>query len=113
MASTVSIGDQIQEVDRELGLRRKVYPRWTTGPNPKLTKAMAELHLGRLEAVRASLEDLQALAVAMAGVVSRHSDGPAYALRFRSEAEQKALAAAIDRILLPVEFPIDGKPVTA
>lgn len=48
-----SLGQQIEEVDRELKLRREVYPRWTG--SGKMRKAEAEYHLARMESVRKTL----------------------------------------------------------
>lgn len=107
----ISIADQIQEVQRELRLRAQVYPRWTSGQNPRLSKGNAELHLARLRAVLASLEELQRLrqvAVCLGAVVSRHAEGVTYTLRFRTEAERGLLGVAIDSVLCPIEFPVDG-----
>lgn len=57
----VSIDEQIEEIDRELRIREKVYPRWVDAPNPKLTRKGAARHLARMRAVRDSLLELKAL----------------------------------------------------
>lgn len=49
----VTLDEQIACVDRELGMRRKLYPRWVA--SGKLTQANADAELWRLEAVRETL----------------------------------------------------------
>lgn len=53
----VFIGAQIQEVDRELVLRRRVYPNLVR--KGEMRESVSALHIERLEAVRATLEWLQ------------------------------------------------------
>ena len=48
-----SIPDQIAELERELGLRQRVYPRWVR--EGKLREGVAEERMRRLEAARDSL----------------------------------------------------------
>ena len=50
---SVTIAEQISCVDRELGMRSRVYPRWVK--NGKLNQAAADLEIKRMEAVRATL----------------------------------------------------------
>jgi len=42
-------------VDRELGFRARVYPRWVSALPPKMKPAQAEQELARMRAVRARL----------------------------------------------------------
>lgn len=49
----VSIGQQIDEVERELGQRRSVYPRLVS--SGKLRSSIAEYQIKRMEAVLESL----------------------------------------------------------
>jgi len=56
--SKISINAQIEEVDRELGLRRNVYELEVA--RGKMRKSVADLHLERMRAVRATLAWLQA-----------------------------------------------------
>lgn len=50
---TPTIAEQIACVERELGMRGRVYPRWVA--NGKLNKAAADLEIRRMEAVKATL----------------------------------------------------------
>jgi len=54
----ISLHAQIEEVDRELGLRRNVYALEVA--RGKMRQSVADLHLERMRAVRATLEWLQA-----------------------------------------------------
>lgn len=57
----ITLEEQIACVDRELGIREKVYPRWVKQRPPKLTAQQAEQELARMRAVRASLLELKRL----------------------------------------------------
>lgn len=50
---TVTIAEQVACVDRELGMRARVYPRWVKAG--KLTQAAADLEMARMTAVRWTL----------------------------------------------------------
>jgi hypothetical protein len=54
----ISLNAQLDEIDRELELRRRVYPRLVA--KRELRESLANLHITRLEAVRATLAWLQA-----------------------------------------------------
>ena len=54
---SVTVAEMIACVERELAMRRRVYPRWVLAG--KLTKAAADLELTRMEAVRATLTSAQ------------------------------------------------------
>ncbi|GAB3783230.1 hypothetical protein GCM10028818_40760 [Spirosoma horti] len=49
MATTITIDDEIKELQRELNVRRRVYPDWSKGPNPKLKPAEAERRISVME----------------------------------------------------------------
>lgn len=53
MTSKISITDQIGCIDREIGIRERVYPRWIL--NKKMTRDQAELEMDRIRAVRETL----------------------------------------------------------
>lgn len=53
-----SIAQQIEEVERELALRRGVYPRMVL--THKMRQSVADFHMTRLEAVRDTLMSLNA-----------------------------------------------------
>ena len=57
-SAVVQLADQIACVERELKMRRRVYPRWVT--QGKLTEAAADLEMTRMEAVLQSLVALKA-----------------------------------------------------
>jgi hypothetical protein len=52
--SAIPIERQIAEVRRELGMRRKVYPRFVA--SERITQAQADERIEPLEAVQATLE---------------------------------------------------------
>lgn len=51
----IPIAELLACVDRELGFRAKVYPRWVKPPAPKLTQEAADLEMARMRAVRSRL----------------------------------------------------------
>jgi len=53
----ISLDDQIACVDRELGFRRKTYPRFVA--KQQLIQKTADLELARMEAVRGTLAALR------------------------------------------------------
>lgn len=57
-ASDIPIADQIVCVQREIGMREKLYPRWVK--DRKLTFESADLELARMRAVLLSLQAVQA-----------------------------------------------------
>ncbi|WP_138994021.1 hypothetical protein [Larkinella sp. C7] len=54
-AKEVTIDDEIHEIERELKMRRSVYPKWTSGPSPTLKPETAKLQMERMESVLARL----------------------------------------------------------
>jgi hypothetical protein len=50
---SVQIEDQISEIEREIGMRLKVYPRWVAAG--KMSQKAADLQLERMRAARATL----------------------------------------------------------
>ncbi len=59
--TTIPLSDQIAEVERELGFRRRVYDRRVA--EGRMTRAAADLHLRRMEAVQETLRALEAAQV--------------------------------------------------
>lgn len=57
LAIVVTIEEQIACVERELGFRKKLYPRWVG--SGKLTAENAQQELDRMEAVLVSLQRVQ------------------------------------------------------
>lgn len=53
----VPIADQIAAVERELEMRRRVYPRWVA--NGKMKQGTADEEIRRMEAVLATLEGVR------------------------------------------------------
>jgi hypothetical protein len=52
----ITLDQMIEEVEREIRLREKIYPRWVTAANPKLSATQAELQLKRMRAVLSHLQ---------------------------------------------------------
>lgn len=50
----ISLNQQIEEIERELKMRRSVYPRWVSAG--KLRRGEAEYQIARMEAAKATLE---------------------------------------------------------
>lgn len=70
-----SLNQQIEEVERELQQRRSVYPRLTaTG---KLRESVAEYQVGRMEAVRRTLQWLRDNEAAVRAAVPAGPEGGA------------------------------------
>ena len=55
---TPTLSEQLACVERELGMRKRTYPRWVA--NGKLNQAAADLEMRRMEAVRDTLKRVQA-----------------------------------------------------
>ena len=53
-APKISLNQQIEEIERELTMRRSVYPRWVSAG--KIRKGEADYQIARMEAVKATLE---------------------------------------------------------
>lgn len=53
---TITLDEQLEEVKREIGLRRRLYPRWVT--DGKMSQAKADRGIAAMEAVRETLERL-------------------------------------------------------
>jgi hypothetical protein len=58
---TFSVAQQLEEIERELALRRNVYPRMVV--THKMRQSVADFHMARLEAVRDTLKSLASGAV--------------------------------------------------
>jgi len=56
MPSEISIDEQIKEVKREIGMRRRVYPKWNGG----VMSEKQQYQIRVMEAVLASLEKIKA-----------------------------------------------------
>lgn len=59
-----SLEEQIECVEREIGMREKVYPRWVRAAPQKITQAKADQELARMRAVRDTLAGLRWIPVA-------------------------------------------------
>ena len=51
---TISIEEQIACAHREIGMRKRVYPRWVE--NKRMTQAKADAEIAAMEAIKATLE---------------------------------------------------------
>ena len=63
----ISLGAQIEEIDREIRLRQGVYPRQIA--NGSMRESVAKEHMARLEAARATLAWLLTNETAVRGAV--------------------------------------------
>ena len=61
-ATTIPLADQLAEVRREIGMRRKAYPRWVS--LGRMKQEQADRSLAVMEAVRDTLAALVAEQVA-------------------------------------------------
>lgn len=66
---SVSLNQQIEEVDRELAQRARVYPRLVG--QGKLRQSVADYHVKRMQAVKATLEWLRDNEAAVRAAVGR------------------------------------------
>lgn len=57
----ITLEEQVSCVERELEMRRRLYPRWVCAKPPKMTAKLAEQEINRMEAVRDSLLELKRL----------------------------------------------------
>ena len=55
----ISINAQIEEVEREIGLRKQVYPRHVS--SGKMRQSVADMHIERMESVLKTLRWLSTL----------------------------------------------------
>lgn len=55
--SKISLNQQIEEVERELAMRARVYPGLVS--RSKLSQSIADYHVARMRAVKATLEWLR------------------------------------------------------
>lgn len=70
---TISLTGQIQEVEREIALRRNVYPRQVA--SGKLNQSASELLIERMEAVLKTLQWMQKHEAAIRAAVVRKEAG--------------------------------------
>ena len=93
-----SMRELIRCVDRELGFRARVYPRWVE--KRKMTQAVAELEIARLRAVRERLLLADAEHTVMTGLAER----------LQVPVEELGLmvreAEAMSRMMYPVAGPV-------
>ena len=70
-----SISQQIEEIEREITLRERVYPNQVrTGA---MRQSVADYHMNRIKAAKASLEWLRANETAVRAFVSKQKDAAA------------------------------------
>lgn len=58
-APSFSLEQQIACVEREIGMRERVYPRWVNSRPPKLTQKKADEELGAMRAVLGTLNHVR------------------------------------------------------
>jgi len=61
-----TLDEEIEMMEQDLAARKRMYPKWTTGPHPKITKAEADKRLAclkstikRMKAIRQKMETAQ------------------------------------------------------
>lgn len=58
-AKSITLAQEIAEIERELRMRQSVYPDWTKGPSPRLKPDTADHRLACLESTLKRLRALQ------------------------------------------------------
>lgn len=96
----ISVGELLRCVDREIGFRVRVYPRWVE--RKKMSQAVADLELRRMRAVRERLVLADAEALVLSGLAERLQVGEL------DLAALRARALAMSESLYPVP---SGPPV--
>lgn len=91
MAEPINLLQMLECVDRELGFRVKVYPRWVSKHPPKMTPQTMNRELDRMRAVRHRLLEAAALDVVVADLAKR-AGVPMGELVSRLEQEVNVLA---------------------
>lgn len=86
MDNPIALEQQIAAVEREIGFRKRCYPRWVDGH--KMTRAKADHEIAAMEAVLATLQACTSLAPAQASLLAG-LDAIAQA-RLQGHAEQRA-----------------------
>ncbi|CCG99817.1 hypothetical protein FAES_1807 [Fibrella aestuarina BUZ 2] len=56
MAKQITLEQEIKELERELSMRRSVYPEWSKGPKPRLKPDTADHRIACLESTLARLK---------------------------------------------------------
>lgn len=59
MATEPTLEEQIEELERELEQRKRLYQRWTESRKPKIAPGVAAQRLARLNAAIATLKRVQ------------------------------------------------------
>jgi hypothetical protein len=85
-AGVPPFADLIRCVERELGMREKVYPRWVA--QGKLTEALAARELAMMGAVRARLVRAEAEHTVLSGLGVKHSIAHRHLQAMVEEAEK-------------------------
>jgi hypothetical protein len=69
VTTRVTLAEQIAEVEREITLRRRVYPGWIAAG--KLSQALADRQMACIEATRTTLKWVEKNAAAIKAAASR------------------------------------------
>jgi hypothetical protein len=85
-AAMAPLSDLVACVDRELKMRRQVYPRWVA--QGKLTEALAARELAMMGAVRARLVRAEAEHTVLSGLGVKHSIAHRHLQEMIEEAEK-------------------------
>lgn len=71
MSTLAELDEQLKEVDRELGMRRRLYPRWVAAKT--LSQATADKQIKLMEAVRETVRVARQAAL-MTGISGKRID---------------------------------------
>lgn len=55
----VTLDDEIKELERELALRKQLYPKWAQGPSAKMKPIEASQRIATIEATLKRLKNLK------------------------------------------------------
>lgn len=94
MDGVVTFPEMIACVDRELKFRLAVYPRWCSGPKPKMTTKAMNQELERMRAVRRELVRSAALQLVL-DEVAKEAGVPMGAQVSRVEEAERQLQGSL------------------
>lgn len=55
----ITLDDEIKEIERELALRKQLYPKWSQGPSAKMKPIEASQRIATLEVTLKRLKNLK------------------------------------------------------
>lgn len=82
------MADLIRCVDREIGFRVRVYPRWVAAVPPKMTPSVGAREIATMRAVRARLVRAEAEHTVLSGLGMKHGYAHRHLQEMIEEAER-------------------------